>query len=138
MKDYATYLKEKFPAKPGFVSRIEKLLGKAGASEFFEICYTPTPNSIRCNTLKVSVEDLLERFVGYGWDVRQPFSEFPEVMVVENKLLPGELGKTREHLLGYYYVQEISSMLPMMALKPGVDDIVLGLLLSRVNLRIIY
>ena len=37
------------------------------------------------------------------------------------ELEPGELGNSIEHLLGYYYVQEISSMLPIIALdvKPG-------------------
>ena len=56
--------------------------------------------------------------------------EFPEVFIIENKLKPGELGKTKEHLLGYYYVQEISSMLPMLALKPEAGDMILDLCAS--------
>ncbi len=130
MKDYSVYLKEKFPAKAGFVERIEKLIGKADADVFFDICYTQTPNSLRCNTLKISVSDLLGRLRNYGWDVRQPFAEFPEVMIVDSKLGPGEIGNTREHLLGYYYVQEISSMLPMMVLRPEAGDFVLDLCAS--------
>ena len=39
-------------------------------------------------------------------------------------------GKTKEHLLGYYYVQEISSMLPMLVLKPKAEDIILDLCAS--------
>ena len=129
-KDYSAYLKEKFPPKAGFVERMERLLGKAGAKEFFKISYTPTPVSIRCNTLKISVGDLLKRLRGYGWKIRQPFSEFPEVFIIDSKLEPGELGKTKEHLLGYYYVQEISSMLPMMVLRPEAGDFVLDLCAS--------
>jgi len=129
-KSYSAYLKEKFPPKPGFVERMEVLLGKADAKEFFEISYTQTPNSIRCNTLKISVEDLKKRFDGYGWKIKQPFDDFPEVMIIESKLNPGEIGKTKEHLLGYYYVQEISSMLPMMALKPEAGEIILDLCAS--------
>ena len=129
-KDYSEYLKSKFPPKERFVSRMEALLGEAGAKKFFDICYTKTPNSIRCNTLKISVLDLLKRFSDYGWDIRQPFSDFPEVMIVDSKLEPGELGKTKEHLLGYYYVQEISSMLPMMVLRPEAGDFVLDLCAS--------
>lgn len=45
-------------------------------------------------------------------------------------LSPGELGRSLEHLLGYYYVQEISSMLPVMVLKPKPDEIVLDLCAS--------
>ena len=41
-------------------------------------------------------------------------------MIVENELEPGELGRALEHLLGYYYIQELASMLPVIALKPSV------------------
>jgi len=129
-KDYSQYLKEKFPPKEGFVERMEALLGKKDAKEFFEISYTKTPNSIRVNTLKISVEEMKKRFEEYGWKIKQPFEDFPEVMIIESKLSPGEIGKTKEHLLGYYYVQEISSMLPMMALKPEAGDRVLDLCAS--------
>jgi len=129
-KSYSEYLKEKFPPKEGFVERMEALLGKKGAEEFFEISYTKCPVSIRCNTLKIGVEELKSRLENYGWEIRQPMSEFPEVMVVDSKLNPGELGKTKEHLLGYYYVQEISSMLPMLALRPKAGDFVLDLCAS--------
>ena len=47
----------------------------------------------------------------------------------ESNLMPGELGKSVEHLLGYYYVQEISSMMPVLALdiNPRAEEIVLDL-----------
>lgn len=82
-EDYSRYLKEKFPPKEGFVKRIETLLGEAEAKKFFEIAYTKTPVSIRCNTLKISVEELKTRLENYGWKLKQPFEKFPEVMVVE-------------------------------------------------------
>jgi tRNA (cytosine49-C5)-methyltransferase len=129
-KDYSAYLKEKFPPKEEFVSRMEALIGKVDAKEFFEISYTPTPNSIRCNTIKLPVEELKKRLEGYGWKLKQPFKDFPEVMIIKNKLNPGELGKTKEHLLGYYYVQEISSMLPMLVLRPKEGEVILDLCAS--------
>jgi len=129
-KDYSAYLKEKFPSKEGFVVRMEVLLGKKSAKEFFDISYTKCPSSIRCNTLKISVNELKKRLEDYGWKIRQPFDEFPEVIIIGSKLEPGELGKTKEHLLGYYYVQEISSMLPMLALRPKPGEIILDLCAS--------
>jgi len=129
-KDYSEYLKVKFPPKEGFVTRMEDLLGKADAEKFFEISYTKTPTSIRCNTLKISVDELKKRLEDYGWKIKQPLEGFPEVMVIESKLKPGEIGKTKEHLLGYYYVQEISSMLPMLALQPKPGEIILDLCAS--------
>ena len=129
-KDYSEYLKEKFPPKEDFIKRMEALLGEVDAKEFFEICYTKTPVSIRVNTLKISVDNLKNRLKGYGWKIKQPLECFPEVMVIENKLNPGEIGKTKEHLLGYYYVQEISSMLPMLVLQPKPGEIILDLCAS--------
>jgi NOL1/NOP2/sun family putative RNA methylase len=129
-KPYSEYLKEKFPPKQGFISRMNALLGEAEAKKFFDISYTKTPTSIRCNTLKVSVKELKGRLENYGWKLKQPFEKFPEIMVIDSKLEPGEVGKTKEHLLGYYYVQEISSMLPMLALQPEDGDFVLDLCAS--------
>ncbi len=129
-KSYSEYLKDKFPAKQGFIDRMEKLLGKEEAKEFFDISYTKAPSSIRCNTLKMQPDELLKRLKNYGWTVRQPFKEFPEIMIVDAGLKPGDLGKTKEHLLGFYYVQEISSMLPMLALQPKSGDSVLDLCAS--------
>jgi len=125
-------LMERYKPKQEFVERIEKLIGKEDSEKFFEISYFSTPDSIRVNTLKISPEDLKKRLEDYGWKIRQPFTEFPEVLIVEREsnLKPGELGKTFEHLLGYYYVQEISSMLPMLALKPQAGELFLDLCAS--------
>lgn len=125
-------LKEKYPVKEEFKIRMENLLGKQGAEEFFKISYTTTPSSIRCNTLKISVEDLKKRLEEKGWKLKQPFKEIghDEIFVLENRLKPGELGKTKEHLLGYYYVQEISSMLPLLALDVKENETLLDLCAS--------
>jgi len=128
-ENYSEYLKRRFPPKERFVERMEALLGKADSERFFEICYTKCPTSIRCNTLKIMPGDLRKRLEDYGWEVRVPFNDFPEIMVVSG-LKPGELGNTKEHLLGYFYVQEISSMLPALVLQPKAGDFVLDLCAS--------
>ncbi|MFQ5532124.1 MAG: NOL1/NOP2/sun family putative RNA methylase, partial [Candidatus Nanoarchaeia archaeon] len=43
------------------------------------------------------------------------------------KLGPGELGRALEHLLGYYYIQELASMLPVIALNPKPGETILDL-----------
>ncbi|MBI2043402.1 RsmB/NOP family class I SAM-dependent RNA methyltransferase [Candidatus Pacearchaeota archaeon] len=45
-------------------------------------------------------------------------------------LEPGELGRSLEHLLGYYYIQEIASMLPALVLNPKPNELVLDLCAS--------
>ena len=117
-------------AKPIFVDRMRKLLqDEDDFKKFEEIALKHSINSIRCNTLKISVNELKKR-LEKKWKIKQPFKEHPEIMIIESELLPGEIGKAIEHSLGYYYVQEISSMLPLLALKPTREDIFLDLCAS--------
>ncbi len=113
-----------YEPKPLFLERMKKLLGKEIES-YLEILKKPVVNSIRCNTLKISPEKLKKRLESKGWIIQQPFAESPEIMIIKNELGPGEIGRSMEHLLGYYYVQEIASMLPVLALKPEPEELVL-------------
>lgn len=117
--------------KPLFIERMRKLIPDNGDfNRFNEIIHKPSINSIRCNTLKISPEKLKERLEEKGWEIKQPFPNNKEIMSIENNLLPGALGKSIEHLLGYFYVQEISSMMPPLALNPTKDELVLDLCAS--------
>jgi len=40
---------------------------------------------------------------------------------------PGEVGRALEHQLGYYYMQELASMLPVIALESKKNDLILDL-----------
>lgn len=119
--------------KPAFRERIQQLLGSE-AEEFFSYCYKPLPHYIRCNTIKISPAELFER-LSRKWQIKQLFLRHPEIIKVESKmngatLLPGELGKAREHLVGYFYIQELSSMMPVIALQPSQSEMVLDLCAS--------
>lgn len=116
------------PPKPLFLERMQKLLvNKEDYGKYLEILKIPPVRSIRCNTLKISPEDLKKKLEEKGWEIKQLWKEYPEVMIVENELEPGELGRSLEHLLGYYYVQELASMLPIIVLKPKPNEIILDL-----------
>ena len=107
---------------------MKKLLpDKNDFSSFLEILKKPTQNSIRVNKLKISSEELKFRLEKKGWTINQPFKNHPEIMIIENELSPGELGRSLEHLFGYYYVQEIASMLPVLTLKPKHHEAILDL-----------
>ncbi len=110
-----------------FKERMKNLLDEEDYKTYLEFLKKPTLNFIRCNTLKISPEKLKERLEKNNWKIKQPFKNFPEIMIIENELLPGELGRSLEHLLGFYYVQEIASMLPVLALEPKENEIVLDL-----------
>jgi len=112
--------KQNYEPKPLFLERMKELLGKDFDS-YMEVLKVPIVRSIRCNTLKISTKDLKERLEAKGWKIKIPFKDYPEIMIIDSELQPGELGRALEHLLGYYYIQEIASMLPPLVLnaKPG-------------------
>ncbi len=125
---YMNYPHKIEPKKP-FLERMELLLGK-DFGRFMESLDEKPLNSIRANELKISPEELKKRLESKGWKIKQPIPEHKEIMVIESELSPGEIGRTLEHLLGYYYVQEISSMLPVLALNPKPDEKILDLCAS--------
>lgn len=112
--------------KPLMKQRLQELLGEE-FEKYAEILKKPPVKSIRCNTLKISPDKLKKKLEAYKWKVLQPFKDYPEVMVVDSELQPGELGRSFEHLLGYYYIQELASMLPVMVLQPKPGELILDL-----------
>ena len=123
-------MKTKIQPKPEFMQKMKKLLDQADFEKYEKIIQEPLLNSIRCNTLKISPEELKIKLEKKGWKISQPLKNYPEVMVVENELQPGELGRSMEHLLGYYYIQELASMLPAIALAPKPNELILDLCAS--------
>lgn len=119
-----------YELKPLFKERLEKLLpDKEDFKKFENIIHIPPKNFIRCNTIKISPEELIKK-LNKKWSVSQPFQNYPEIMLINQNLAPGELGNSIEHILGYYYVQEISSMLPVLALNPQPGEFILDLFAS--------
>ncbi len=117
-----------YEPKPALIERMKILLNDENdVQAFFECAKTQGRKSIRVNTLKISPEELVKRLKSRGWNILQPFSSNPEIIQIQSELEPGELGKSEEHLLGYYYVQEITSMMPIIALSPKEDEIFLDL-----------
>ena len=114
--------------KPLFLERMQKLLpDKKDYQNYLDILKVLPVKSFRCNKLKITPEKLKEKLEKKDWIINQPWKNYPEVMVVESQLLPGELGRALEHLLGYYYIQELASMLPSIALKPKENETILDL-----------
>lgn len=118
-----------YEPKPLFLERMKTLLGK-DFEDYMKILEKEPVRSIRCNTLKISPEDLKKRLEEKGWKIKIPFPKYPEIMIVDNELAPGELGRALEHILGYYYIQEIASMLPVLVLNPKEGERVLDLCAS--------
>jgi NOL1/NOP2/sun family putative RNA methylase len=122
-------MKRTYELKPLFIERMKKLLGNDFES-YLKILKKEPVKSIRCNTIKISPKELKKNLEEKNWKIKIPFKNFPEIMVIESELQPGELGRAIEHLLGYYYIQEIASMLPPLVLNPKEGERVLDLCAS--------
>jgi NOL1/NOP2/sun family putative RNA methylase len=121
--------KRNYEPKPLFLERMKKLLGD-DFENYMKILKEDPVRSFRCNTIKISPADLKKRLEEKGWKIKIPFKDYPEIMIVESQLKPGELGRALEHLLGYYYIQELASMLPALVLNPKDGEKVLDLCAS--------
>lgn len=77
---------------------------------------------IRINTLKIGIEELKRRLETKGF-VFEQFQDIPYALHVVKE--PFKISSTPEYLLGYFYVQDAASMLPVIALKPKPSDVVL-------------
>lgn len=89
--------------------------------EFIASCKTPLRRSIRVNTLKISVEDFLDRVADKGWTlVPVPWCDTGFWIEREDEESVS-LGNTAEHMAGLFYIQEASSMMPVTALLKDND-----------------
>ena len=123
----------KYEMKPLFEERMRSLLeNEKDFEEFSKIVHTSPRNFIRCNTLKISPDKLAER-LKKKWKIEQPYNGYPEIILVNSDLMPGELGNSIEHVLGYYYIQEVVSMMPPLALDPIVTPTCEPIVKKNVN-----
>ena len=90
--------------------------------DFMAALGRPTRKSIRVNTLKVGREKV-EEFLKKNSIAYSPITWCPEGLWIDSDF---ELD-TVEHQLGYYYIQNSSSMIPTLALDPCPGDYVLDM-----------
>lgn len=98
--------------KESFERYHRELLGEE-YKDFIQALLRPLRPCIRINTIKIEQKVLLERFeeLGISWE-KVPWASFGYWLSIRR---PGTL---MEHALGYFYVQEAASMIPIEVLKP--------------------
>lgn len=109
-----------FPAE--FLKLMQQALPDAeDFSQFLAISQQPLRRAIRINTIKISVADFLVLTANHPWQLTAvPWCEEGFWVTLTDDQLP--LGSFAEHLSGLFYIQEPSSMLPVMALFADNED----------------
>ncbi len=101
------------------------LYGKDSADKYLEFIDRDPAQYIRVNTAKVSKNELAN-LLELKYQIKtQPIPSFEKVL----KIVEGNerIGKTLEHVLGFYYIQSLSSMMPPLLLNPTNKDTVMDL-----------
>jgi NOL1/NOP2/sun family putative RNA methylase len=115
----STNLSSKFGYEEWLVSRFLEYV--PNVREFLSKMETTPTQYIRVNTLKISRADLVSRLESKGFELK--ITVLPEVLAVEKAPLP--TGATSEYLLGYYYIQDLSSCMAVDALDIAPGQVVL-------------
>jgi NOL1/NOP2/sun family putative RNA methylase len=84
------------------------------------------PVYIRVNTLKIGQNALIQRLKDKGFSLKA--ADLPDCLEVTAE--PYSIGASAEHLLGYFYIQDKSSMVPPLALAPVPGDTVIDMAAS--------
>ncbi len=103
---------------------IKTIFGEEFHNNYEKFVESKYPTKIRLADNLENHETILRSLKNQGIELRkiQHIQNAYEVISGENII-----GKTVEHLLGKYYVQSLSSMIPPLVLKPTKDDVVLDL-----------
>jgi tRNA (cytosine49-C5)-methyltransferase len=111
----------KIELKPIFVQKYQKLLGDR-YDDFIKISFTYMRKCIRVNTLKISVKELKLRLEKQGWVLTQvPWCKEGFFIEGHKTMHRFDIGNLIEHTLGYFYVQEASSMIPPVVLFQNTE-----------------
>lgn len=110
-----------------YFSKYESLFSSPEEFEqFLKFTEQPLRKSLRVNTSKISVDEFKELAASNGWELKPiPFSQTGFFIDREDKSYP--LGKTLENLIGLFYIQETSSMIPPLVLDPQPGNIILDM-----------
>lgn len=110
---------------PQFLDKMKELLPENEVEPFIASMNKRLRKCLRLNTLKENYESITKKLADYGFNLEaMPWYKYGFFVNNEEKV---KLGNTLEHFLGAYYVQEASSMLPVIALDPEEKDAILDI-----------
>jgi len=106
------------------IERYIQFLGLDETLKLLKANEQPLISSIRVNTLKISVLELKKRLEKKGNELK-PIDWIPYGFNIIKE--SSNLGSSHEFLQGYYYLQNIASMLSAIILDPKPNDVVIDM-----------
>ena len=106
-------------------SYISSLYGENAANIYTEYIRLDPAQYIRVNSIKTNTDNLILKLKNdYSIETEQ-IDYMPNALKIIQAT--NILGKTIEHIIGEYYIQGLSSMIPPMVLLPSEEEVVLDL-----------
>jgi len=107
------------------IKRYQDMFDEKELIEFLEANDKPLPASFRVNTLDNDAEKhVINRLKNKRFKLKKIENIDSAYQVLSQKF---SIGSTTEYLLGYLYIQRLSSMLPSLILNPNSHDLVLDM-----------
>ncbi len=111
--------------KPKFIEKFSKI---TDIEKFKEFSSKYPKKAIRVNTLKINLNELITRLKSQNFILEPvPWCDY-SFFIKHKERKP--VGNTIEHFLGYYYVQDPASLMPVIVLNPKKEDLVLDICAS--------
>ena len=107
MSRFSEYLSEAFDFSP------------AEVEEILAAMIRPLGKSIRVNTRKISLEDFRLHAEEQGWQLTP--TDIPEVFLIDRADTTLALGRTLEHMAGWFYIQEVAAAHPPYLLREEIE-----------------
>ncbi len=124
VSDTVKELAKKYGYPEYMVARFERFVP---GLEKFLACMEETPRTyIRVNSLRINANALIKRLTDKGFTIRE--TDIPDCLEVTAE--PYSIGASAEYLLGYFYIQDKSSVIPPLALAPVPGDVVIDMAAS--------
>ncbi|HVA96822.1 MAG TPA: RsmB/NOP family class I SAM-dependent RNA methyltransferase [Candidatus Acidoferrales bacterium] len=107
------------------LDRWKKIYSEKEFNNLLEALSNNTLPSFRTNTIKTTTESLNKSLIKQGFDVER-VSWYPDAFILKNKSIP-ELTGTDEYKNGLLYIQNLSSMIPVLTLDPQTNEKILDI-----------
>ncbi|HEC96508.1 MAG TPA: RsmB/NOP family class I SAM-dependent RNA methyltransferase [Euryarchaeota archaeon] len=115
-------LARKYGYTPQLIARFRTILGHE-LKDFLKSLEKYNRKFIRVNTLKIAPRDLIRKLEKQGFELGETFLDYAFEVLYE----PYSISSSKEYLLGYFYIQDISSMIPPLLLDPKPGELILDL-----------
>ena len=118
-------MKSKVIIPDKFISKFKEIINPEEIDSFILYCKKKLTKSIRVNTLKYKGDITKNIYFEENKIILKQIKYVKQAYLIKSEV--SSIGNTIEQLLGYFQIQEVSSMLPALILNPNENDIVLDL-----------